>query len=93
MAEPETTEGGFQLFIPFVIDGDAYSDRDRAMFVAGYEFCQIRTFLEVNPGEPLAKPVHPENADRLRVLCGRFGRICEIEPIDGTWSWLDIAPA
>lgn len=90
MTKPESTEGDFQLFIPFVIDGDGYNDRDRSMFVAGYEFCQIRTHLEMHPNDPLSKPVHSENADRLRVLCSRFGRICIIESLDDTWSQLDI---
>lgn len=93
MAEQQNAEGQFNLFIPFVIDGEGYSDRDRSMFVAGYEFCQIRTFLGANPGEPLSRPIHSENADRVRVLCNRFGRVCKIERIDDTWSQLDITPA
>lgn len=91
MGESEQAEGGFDICVPFIIDGDAYSDRDRAMFVAGYEFCQIRNFLEVNPpGTELSKPIHNENVDRVRVLCGRFRRECVIEELDGSWSQLDI---
>lgn len=82
----------YGLVMPFVIDGDGYSDRDRALFVAGYEFCQLHVFLEENPQEGLDKPIHCENEDRVRVLCGRLGRTHAISPIDETWCRLVVGP-
>jgi len=83
---------GFQVAVPFVIDGEAYTDRDRAMFVAGYEFCQIRIFLEDRQDDPICRPIHSENTDRLRVLCNRFQRQCTIRRLDNVWSQLDVEP-
>lgn len=81
---------GFALFTPFVIDGEGYSVRDRQMFIAGYEFALVEVLLE--SGDAIVRPIHNENTDRLRVLCGRARRRCEIERIDDTWSELSIEP-
>lgn len=83
---------GYGMVMPFVIDGEGYSDRDRAMFVLGYEFCQLHVFLEENPGEGISKPVHLENEDRIRVLCGRLERAHWFSRMDRTWSQLEISP-
>lgn len=80
----------FYPVIPFVIDGDGYSDRDRAMFVAGYEFCQVATMLADHPGEPISRPIHSENEDRIRVLCNREKRTVRFEKINECWSHLEI---
>ena len=90
MREPPQRSDEFQLSIPFIIDGEGYTDRDRAMFVAGYEFCQIRSLLHDMPEGGINRPIHSENVDRVRVLCGRFGRRCEIEAVDETWSQLTV---
>lgn len=83
---PSEPESQFIISIPFLIDGEAYTGRDRDMFVAGYEFCQLRTLLHDKPDEPIQKMIHTENDDRLRVLCHRFGRKCEITRFDDDWS-------
>jgi hypothetical protein len=93
MSNRNIPEEGFGLVMPFVIDGEGYSDRDRAMFVAGYEFCQLHVFLEENPEDGISKPVHAENEDRIRVLCGRLERACSVSRIDGTWSQLEVEPS
>jgi hypothetical protein len=87
----EIDSRGYSLVMPFVIDGDGYTDRDRQMFVAGYEFCQLHEFLEANPGVGLHKPVHRENEDRIRVLCRRLGRKCSLMPVDDTWSSMTVS--
>jgi hypothetical protein len=87
MSNRNIRDEGFGLVMPFVIDGESYSDRDRAMFVAGYEFCQLHVFLD-----GISKPVHAENEDRIRVLCGRLKRACSISRIDETWSQLEVEP-
>jgi hypothetical protein len=85
-------EDGYEFATPFVIDGDAYSDRDREMFVLGFEFALIYERLRgLEPGETMTGTVHRENEDRIRVLCGRSGRDCTLEAIDGTWARLAIA--
>lgn len=84
---------GYEMVCPFWIDTDAYSDRDRQMFTAGFEFAGILAHLEHNPG-PLNKPIHRENESRVRMACGRFSRTCEIKAAkrkhdpQGTWSHL-----
>ena len=82
---------------PFWIDTDAYTDRDRDMFVAGYEFAAVLRAIRETPGE-YRTTIHRENESRVRMACARFGRRCEISPCepehdpDGTWSYLAIAP-
>ncbi len=83
------------LFCPFWIDTAGYTDRDREMFVCGYEFCAILGHITTH-AEGLTVLIHRENESRLRMLCGRFKRTCNIEQCseehdpDGTWSVLKI---
>lgn len=50
------------LVMPFWIDTEAYSQRDREMFVAGFEFNTVCEMLK-NDGEHRAT-VHRENESR-----------------------------
>ncbi len=90
MNDKKPPDGEFGLAMPFLTDGDAYTDRERLMFTTGYEFCQLHVLLEENPGPEISRPVHRENEDRIRVLCGRLGRRYQLEPIDETWCQLDV---
>jgi hypothetical protein len=86
----------YGLETPFWIDTEGYSDRDRALFVCGVEFQMVCEQLE--SGEPIDRPIHTENASRIRLLCGRRKRACEIEPhadYEGceTWSQFRVAGA
>jgi hypothetical protein len=91
------SDGGYALVCPFWIDTEAYTDRDRAMFVAGHEFAEVLRHIRED-GRRFATTVHRENESRIRMACGRFGRRCAIEPVDpeqdpsGTWSYLTIGP-
>jgi hypothetical protein len=81
------------LILPFWIDTDAYTDRDREMFVSGYEFAMLAALVE--SGESFQKPIHRENESRVRMLCGRRQRQCSITPHEGydgceTWSELKV---
>lgn len=85
----------FGLVCPFWIDTGAYSDRDREMFVCGYEFAELLRHIRHDAGE-LKTTVHRENESRIRLACARFGRTCttaiceqEHDP-EGTWSYLTI---
>lgn len=96
--EPESNGGAlFEPVMPFWIDTDAYSDRDRLMFVCGYEFAQTHARLNSEIGDEYHRPIHRENESRMRMMCAKLGRQCEIEPWespddpDGTWSFLTVA--
>lgn len=97
---PESESNGdaeFGLVCPFWIDTDAYTDRDRQMFVCGYEFATIMHHARNSP-EPFRSTIHRENESRLRMMCARFGWSCEIEACeaehdpDGTWSYFEMTP-
>ena len=75
----------YGLEMPFWIDTDAYTDRDREMFVAGVEFQQIYT--ELKSGWRGSKPVHRENESRLRMMCGKLGVPCSIKQTEGYEGW------
>jgi hypothetical protein len=87
--EDAVSEDGFKLVLPFWIDTDAYSDRDRSMFTAGFEFAQVVVHMEENDG-PMERPIHPENESRIRMAAGRLGRTCRIEPLAEGWKQLQI---
>lgn len=83
----------YGLVLPFWIDTDAYSDRDRAMFVAGVEFHMIAALLE--DGWRGTRLLRRENESRVRMLCGRYGVRCAISQHTGyegceTWSDLTV---
>lgn len=78
-------EAEYGLIQSFYIDTDAYSDRDRQMFVCGAEFWQIIAMLD--DGWTGSKPIHRENESRVRMLCGRRGIRCDIRPCDGYEEW------
>lgn len=78
--------------LPFWIDIDAYTDRDRLMFVCGFEFQQVYT-AALKDGR-VERPVHRENESRIRMMCGKFGWQCEIVPhegYEGCETWSDLA--
>lgn len=84
----------FSLECPFWIDTDGYTDRDREMFVAGYEFSLIVRKL-CEDDAPFTQPIHRENESRIRMACAKFERKCDIEACDdrdGTWSFLKVGP-
>lgn len=75
-------DSDYVMSCPFWIDTDSYTDRDRHMFVAGFEFATILRHIEEVDG-PLETVIHRENESRVRMACGRFGRKCEIAQHDG----------
>jgi len=76
--------------MPFWIDTDAYSDRDRQMFVCGAEFMLLITELEVlagvGPLSGIERVIHKENESRARMACGRMRLQCEFKSEDDTWT-------
>lgn len=85
--------GGRQEF-PFLIDGKGYTDRDREMFVAGWEFCQVHSLLHVRSEKAFPRPVHSENEFRLRNLVSKYCRTYTFTPVkdDATWMMLEVGP-
>lgn len=92
---PDDADAGHSLACPFWIDTDAYTDRDRHLFVCGYEFHQLLHCIR-NPGTGRLFTFHRENESRVRMACGRFGRECVIRhppaALDpaGTWAFLTL---
>lgn len=95
MSSQEDEESDFGLLMPFWIDTDGYTDRDRAMFVAGAEFEQLYTLLR--DSKSCQRPIHRENESRVRLMCGRLGLPCKLTPHTGyigceTWTDLEVLP-
>jgi hypothetical protein len=90
-------EEGYSLVCPYWIDTDAYTDRDRLMFVAGCEFEIVLDHVR-HDGAELCRTIHRENESRIRLMCGHFRRSCEITAVEpkhdpnGSWSYLRVAP-
>ncbi len=73
----------------FLLNGEAYTNRDKKMFLAGVEYCTIQHYLEVDK-EPISRQIMNENVDRLMILCNKYGRTLNIERIDEDYSYLTI---
>lgn len=75
----------YSLLMPFWIDTDAYSARDREMFVCGVEFEMLRQ--ELATPETVTRTIHTENESRARMMAHKMGRKCVVEP-SGVEGWL-----
>lgn len=83
-------DDSFSLIQPFIIDGEGYTDRDREMFVAGYEFAEVMSAILRHRGEFACWPVHVENEDRIRAACVRHRVPYELRQENETWMTLEI---
>lgn len=81
----------YQCVMPFFIDTDGYSDRDRLMFVCGVEFEMLYQKIRGGARGKFDVPIHTENESRVRMMCGKLGLVAVIEPsgTDG-WSYLEV---
>lgn len=84
--EPGDAEYG--LVMPFWLDTDAYTARDRLMFCAGYEFQTIYAALQKPEGFRMT--IHRENESRARMCAGALGRRVEIAPLEDFDEWSDL---
>lgn len=80
--------------VPFWIDTDGYTVRDREMFVCGVEFEMVYRLLR-NDWKG-SRPVHRENESRLRLLLGHLrvsGTVEAHKDYEGceTWSELTVS--
>jgi len=71
--DSQNEEHNYGLVCSFWIDTDAYSDRDRGMFVAGYEFAGIVERLR-HDADLFEMTIHRENESRTRMAAGKFGK-------------------
>lgn len=68
----------------FYNDTDGYTDRDRDMFAAGYEFCRIMNVIyqfknglsNGNIMEAFGQTIYRENESRTRIACAKNGLRC-----------------
>lgn len=74
----------------FLIDGKGYTDRDRELFVAGYEFAQNQAFLMTGSETAWPRVVHKENEFRLRNLVSKFGRTYKFSESDLGPGWITL---
>ncbi len=80
-----------QDFLPFWIDTDGYTDRDRLMFVCGVEFEMLSRLLACCWVG--SRPIHRENESRVRLACGLLRIEHTIEPhqdYDGCEAWSEL---
>ena len=83
---------GYKLMEPFDIDGGELDGISPQMcFVLGAEWWQMNVLLE--SGDPIGKPIHNENAERVRRMCIRRGRRFRVRDNGPEWKWLDVADA
>jgi hypothetical protein len=78
----------FTPIMPFWIDTDAYTDRDRLMFVCGTEFEMIYTALKADRGWDQC--IHTENESRVKMMCAKLGKFCKMDRYDDTWTFCTI---
>lgn len=71
----------YELVTPFWTDTDGYTDRDRVMFAAGFEFAELRRAMIACDCEG-SRVIQTENESRVRMLCARYGYTCAITPCD-----------
>jgi hypothetical protein len=69
----------YKCVMPFWIDTEAYSDRDREMFVCGVEFEMLRVEL-LNIHRTVTRTIHVENESRTRMMACKLGRKAVVEP-------------
>ena len=73
----ENKEVTYTLVCPFYIDTDAYSDRDRLMFVAGFQFNEVYQAMKT-VGNEIEFTIYRENESRIKLAAARLSRRVEI---------------
>lgn len=78
----------FELSLPFYIDTDSYSDRDRLMFVCGVEFSQVVYLIQ--SGWRGSRPIHRENESRIRMVAKDLGVKVTTSPYSDYETWSEL---
>jgi len=87
---PEAVSGEveFHPVMPFWIDTDGYTDRDREMFVCGVEYDMV--YRSVLSGHGWNQAIHNENTTRIRLMLGKLKARYRLERVDECWSILEV---
>lgn len=83
-----TDRAEYEPLMSFWIDTDAYSDRDREMFVCGVEFQMIYAAIESARG--WCQCIHTENESRVRMMCAKLGVPVKMSRVCDTWTHCEI---
>lgn len=85
----DDNEHDWGLKMPFWIDTDGYTERDKEMFVCGVEFQML--YQEMQLPAAVVRTIHTENESRARMMAGRLKRAVSIKPsgVEG-WSYLEV---
>lgn len=90
MIMTEDDNASYGLVMPFWIDTEGYTDRDRNMFTCGVEFQMI--YDAIRSGRGWNQCIHNENTSRVRMMCGKLGVTYAMSQWDDTWTNLSIKP-
>lgn len=78
----------YEAIMPFWIDTDGYTDRDRKMFVCGVEFEMV--YQCIKNKHNWNQCIHTENESRVRMMCARMGVQVKMERHCETWTYCEI---
>lgn len=84
----ESEEKDWSPVMPFWTDTEAYSDRDREMFVCGVEFQMV--YETVKDKRDWNQCIHTENESRVRMMCGKLGLPVSMRRECDTWTHCEI---
>lgn len=74
---------------PFDIDDGELDGLSPALaFVLGCEWWQVKEMLET--GAAFGKPIHNENANRIKRMCIRRDRRFKMRDNGPEWKWIDV---
>lgn len=85
---PEDENAEFSPVVPFWIDTDGYTQRDRDMFTCGVEFQMI--YQAILDKRDWCQCIHTENESRVRMLCRRMNVPVLLERRCDTWTHCEI---
>lgn len=84
----ESNEAEFAPIMPFWVDTDGYTDRDREMFVCGVEFQTV--YETIKDKRDWCQCIHTENESRVRMMCAKLGVPVKMERHCDTWTHCEI---
>jgi len=82
------SDGVWEPIMPFWVDTDGYSDRDREMFVCGVEFQMV--YEAIKSGRGWNQCIHTENESRVRLMCSKLGVKVRLTYCCDTWTQCEI---
>lgn len=74
--------------MPFWIDTDGYTDRDREMFVCGVEFQMV--YETIKGKRDWCQCIHTENESRVKLMCAKLRVPVIMKRHCDTWTHCEI---